>query len=71
MEEIVRLHFGEWGQIEHVHVLTGKGVAFVTYKNLMNAEFAKEAMQGQTLESAEMINVRWANEDPSETSISE
>ena len=64
MEEICRKHFREWGKIEYINVLQAKGVAFIQYENLLNAEFAKEAMHGQNLESSEIINVRWASEDP-------
>lgn len=64
MEEIVRAHFSEWGEMEYVSILAEKGVAFVQYKSILNAEFAKEAMQNQKLESDEIINVRWAVEDP-------
>jgi hypothetical protein len=35
-------------------VLPGKNVAFIQYKSILNAEFAKEAMFGQTLESSEV-----------------
>jgi hypothetical protein len=34
-----------------VNVLPEKGVAFVMYKSILNAEFAKEAMKEQTLET--------------------
>jgi hypothetical protein len=34
-----------------VNALPEKGVAFVQYKSILNAEFAKEAMQNQVLES--------------------
>lgn len=44
IEEIVARHFQEWGNIERTRVLTGRGVAFVTYQNESNAQFAKEAM---------------------------
>jgi hypothetical protein len=64
MKETCRAHFSEWGEIEVINILEDKGVAFIQYKSILNAEFAKEAMQGQTLESAEVVNVRWANEDP-------
>lgn len=64
MEEIVRGHFGEFGQLEYVNVIPDKGVAFVQYRSILNAEFAKEAMQNQKLESDDIINVRWATEDP-------
>ncbi|KAJ3041055.1 Pre-mRNA-splicing factor [Rhizophlyctis rosea] len=64
MEEVIRKHFEEWGEIERLNVLTHKGVAFVRYAVRANAEFAKEAMYGQSLDSEEVLNVRWAVEDP-------
>ncbi|CAG8773639.1 33449_t:CDS:2, partial [Gigaspora margarita] len=54
MEEIVRKHFGEWGEIEKVKILKDKGVAFVTYMSSLNAEFAKEAMSNQSLDHNEV-----------------
>ena len=45
-------------------VLPARGVAFVTYTHLANAEFAKEAMAHQSLDNAETLNVRWATVDP-------
>jgi hypothetical protein len=47
IEEIVARHFAEWGQVERVRVLNTRGVAFVTYTNEANAQFAKEAMAHQ------------------------
>lgn len=64
MEEVVRKHFGEWGDIERINCLKDKGVAFVTYKSRSCTEFAKEAMIGQSLNDNEILNVRWATEDP-------
>ncbi len=49
IEEIVARHFQEWGEIERVRVLTGRGVAFVTYVNEANSQFAMEAMAHQAL----------------------
>jgi hypothetical protein len=69
MELVIRKHFGEWGEIENVTIMQAKGVAFVRYKNLSNAEFAKEAMYAQSLEGGEIINVRWATDDPNPASI--
>lgn len=67
-EAVVRKHFGQFGELESVRVLTGKAVAFIRYKSRLNAEFAREAMVGQTLDGKskgkEILNVRWANEDP-------
>ncbi|KIW51682.1 hypothetical protein PV05_10381 [Exophiala xenobiotica] len=64
IEEIVARHFQEWGEIERVRVLTGRGVAFVTYVNEANSQFAKEAMAHQALDNNEILNVRWATTDP-------
>ncbi|CAG8445696.1 1902_t:CDS:2 [Ambispora gerdemannii] len=64
MEETVRKHFGDWGEIEKIKILKDKGVAFVTYKSSLNAEFAKEAMSNQSLDNNEVLNVRWATDDP-------
>ncbi|KAJ3047190.1 Pre-mRNA-splicing factor [Rhizophlyctis rosea] len=64
MDETVRKHFEEWGEIERLNCLTHKGVAFVRYALRCHAEFAKEAMYGQSLDNDEVLNVRWAVEDP-------
>jgi hypothetical protein len=47
-----------------VRYLTGRGIAFVRFRNRLNCEFAKEAMLGQTLEHNEILNVKWAYDDP-------
>ena len=41
-----------------------RSVAFVTYKSELHAQFAKEAMACQSLDNDEILNVRWATEDP-------
>ncbi|KAL1968951.1 hypothetical protein VTN77DRAFT_785 [Rasamsonia byssochlamydoides] len=64
IEEVVARHFAEWGQIERIRVLTSRGVAFVTYTNEANSQFAKEAMAHQSLDHNEILNVRWATVDP-------
>ncbi|ROV91461.1 hypothetical protein VSDG_07144 [Cytospora chrysosperma] len=64
IEEIVARHFAEWGEIERVRVLNTRGVAFITYSNEANAQFAKEAMAHQALDHSEILNVRWATADP-------
>ncbi|KAF8072056.1 hypothetical protein FPV67DRAFT_1411165 [Lyophyllum atratum] len=71
-EEVVMRHFKEWGEIERddsasthaVKVLQYRSVAFVTYKSELHAQFAKEAMACQSLDNDEILNVRWATEDP-------
>lgn len=64
LQSIVYRHFKEWGEVDNVRVLHSKGVAFVRYKNRSNAEFAREAMQNQSLDHNEILNVRWATDDP-------
>lgn len=44
--------------------MPSRGVAFITYVHLANAEFAKEAMAHQSLDHNETLNVRWATVDP-------
>ncbi|KAI8981681.1 hypothetical protein BDF20DRAFT_862655 [Mycotypha africana] len=64
IEDAVRRQFGQFGPLERVRILRGRGVAFVTYKTRANAEFAREAMMNQSLEHNEILNVRWATADP-------
>ena len=64
IEEVVARHFAEWGQIDRIRCLTARGVAFVTYTNEANSQFAKEAMAHQSLDHEEILNVRWATMDP-------
>jgi hypothetical protein len=64
IEEIVSRHMQEWGEIERTRVLTARGVAFVTYTNEANSQFAKEAMAHQSFDNNEILNVRWATVDP-------
>jgi hypothetical protein len=49
-------------------VLQYRSVAFVTYVSEHHAQFAKEAMACQSLDNDEILNVRWATEDPNPTS---
>lgn len=57
----------EWGALESSRVLRDRHIAFVTYKNELNAQFAKEAMAHQRLDADndnEVLEVRWARDDP-------
>ncbi|KAI9818458.1 MAG: Pre-mRNA-splicing factor [Pycnora praestabilis] len=64
IEEVVARHFAEWGQVDRIRVLNSRGVAFITYTNEANSQFAKEAMAHQSLDHSEILNVRWATVDP-------
>ncbi|CAG7849313.1 Pre-mRNA-splicing factor CWC2 [Serendipita indica DSM 11827] len=66
-EEVVRRHFSEWGEIDRLRVLQYRGIAFVTYVHEVNAQFAREAMACQSMDNDEILNVRWATEDPNPT----
>ena len=68
----VSAQFGEFGPIEDVSVKFERRFAFVRFKFRASAEFAKEAMNGQTLwprDDAEPLSVRWANDDPNPIAI--
>ncbi|KAG1834648.1 hypothetical protein DFJ58DRAFT_821341 [Suillus subalutaceus] len=52
-EDIVTRHFKEWGEIERIRVLQYRSVAFVTYRPWR-----------ANLDNDEILNVRWATEDP-------
>ena len=54
--------------LDAVRVLQYRSVAFVTYVHEGNAQFAKESMACQSLDNDEILNVRWATEDPNPTS---
>jgi hypothetical protein len=62
--------FKSFGKIKKINVINGKSCAFVSYKNEQNAQFAKEAMSGQSLYGDEnVLNIKWANEDPNPEAI--
>ena len=64
LKKVVARHFGEFGEVEHVNVIWRLSIAFVRYRFRLNAEFAKEAMAGQSLDNEEILNIRWAYDDP-------
>lgn len=39
--------FGEWGTPKKINIVNRLNIAFVSYNNRLNAEFAKQAMAGQ------------------------
>lgn len=64
IENSLTKHFQEFGSIEKIRILYDKGCAFITYKTEEEAQFAKEALQAQKLDGTEVLNIRWASEDP-------
>eukprot|EP00753_Platysulcus_tardus_P009882 PLAT2428.1.p2 GENE.PLAT2428.1~~PLAT2428.1.p2 ORF type:complete len:510 (+),score=189.38 PLAT2428.1:34-1530(+) len=57
-------HFSVWGEVENINFISRLSIAFVRYRLRSNAEFAKEAMDGQTMENDEILSVNWAHDDP-------
>lgn len=71
LEKRIREHFGEWGELEVVKVFPNRAIGFVTYRLRSSAEFAKIAMADQNAGGgpSEVLNVRWATEDPNPKAI--
>jgi hypothetical protein len=63
-EAEVTSHFEVWGELENVNVVARLAVAFVRYRCRANAEFALQAMANQSMGKGEVLNVRWAYDDP-------
>ncbi len=64
LEKTIWDHFGEWGEVENVNIIHRLSIAFVRYRLRSSTEFAREAMLGQPLDAGEVLNVRWAYDDP-------
>jgi len=60
----LKAQFGEFGEVEHINVISSKNLAFVRYRFRSACEFGREAMNGQSLGKGEVLNVRWARDDP-------
>eukprot|EP00887_Chlorella_sp_A99_P000567 scaffold17.g567.t1 len=72
LRKVVEENFKEWGPIEDVHIVPLKTIAFVRYEWRSSAEFAKAAMHQQTLrgtDTTEVLDVRWANDDPNPRAV--
>ena len=55
--------FGVFGNLEDIHLIPDRCIAFIRYSHRCMAEFAKEAMANQPLESNEIMIVRWSDTD--------
>lgn len=71
LEKRMRENFGEYGELEYVKVFPNRAIGFITYKLRSSAEFAKIAMADHNAGggAAEVLNVRWAMEDPNPKAI--
>lgn len=63
-EQISKL-FLEYGAIDKIKILPAKKCAFVSFRLEAEAQFAKEAMDCQSLGENDILSVKWANEDMS------
>lgn len=63
-EEMLTKNFLEFGSIDAIRVLYGKSCAFITFRLESEAQFAKEALQSQSLEGTDVLTIKWANDDP-------
>ena len=61
--EVLWRHFGCLGELEDIHLIPERCIAYVRYAHRAMAEFAKEAMSNQPLENNEIMIVRWADSD--------
>lgn len=68
-ETLLRAQFDVWGEVENVNVITRLAVAFVRYRCRTGAEFALQSMGNQSLGNGEVLNVRWAYDDPNPAAI--
>jgi len=70
MEALLQRHFCMWGEIEQLNIIPRLSVAFVRYRCRINAEIALIAMANQSLGGGEVLNVRWAHDDPNPVAVS-
>jgi hypothetical protein len=64
MQEVVVRHFKEFGKLEYVKVFQERCYSFLKYELRCCAEFAKEAMQNQALDTDEVLSIKWSTDDP-------
>lgn len=62
LEPRIRHEFSPWGEIASIR--KGHSAYFVTYKDEISAQFAKEAMANQTITGKETLSITWAATDP-------
>ena len=69
LEKALWTGFGEWGEVENVNLIARLSIAFIRYRFRASAEFAKEAMGNQALAHGEVLNIRWAYDDPNPVAL--
>ena len=61
--EVLWRHFSLWGNIEDIFLLPSDNIAYIRYEHRCMAEFAKQAMSDQTLDSDEIVTIKWCEND--------
>ena len=69
LEEALKKHFIEWGEIEEAKIIHRLSIGFVRFRLRTSSEFAKEAMTNQALDRKEILQIRWAYDDPNPVAI--
>lgn len=57
----------KWGEIENIKFVPQRAMANVRYTHRFYAEFAKEAMQDQSLGGSDVLDVKWCLEEDEDT----
>jgi len=68
--DTVKLMYEEmakWGEIEDIKFLPQRAMANVRYTHRFYAEFAKEAMQDQSLGGSDVLDIKWCIEEDTKT----
>ena len=55
--EVLWRHFSLWGEIEDLFLLPTDNIAYIRYEHRCMAEFAKESMKDQCLDSDEVVTI--------------
>lgn len=64
MEKSLWKHFGEFGELENINLISRLSICFVRYRCRAGCEFAKVSMGNQPLDKNEILNLKWAYDDP-------
>lgn len=69
-QNLINEIFKEFGKIKKINLINNKNCCFITFKNESSAQFAKEAMNGQSLfDDDTILSIKWANDDPNPNAI--
>jgi hypothetical protein len=64
LEAALQRHFEEFGEVEQINLIWAKAIAFVRFRFRTHAELAREALADQSLDHDEILDIKWAYDDP-------